>query len=1393
MRTFLAIFLILISGLSHATDVSGTISTPTVWTQALSPYIVTGNINVISTLRIESNVQVRFSANTGLTVGVGGQLLANGQQNARVVFTSVRDVVGGNPGAQPGDWNHLRIAQMSAYGEVSVLNYVHVRYGKGLEIVSSSPRIANSVFDNNQIAAIVMDRSSSPSGTGLSGSGNGVNGILVPAGEITSYVEWRLKGLPYVVNDGVLHVGAKPPPLTFAPEFYGISPNAAGQVQVNLADPAPSPTLISFSRDNAAALALPADVTIATGAYSAAVAIQALASGTANLTAASALGSAAIQITVAPRPTLRLDAVTVANARVVQGVVRLQSSSNTGGLTVSLSSADPAIATVPANVLIPSGITGANFPVTGVAVGTTSITASAPGFDPSTVAVTTRPLTMNLPQVITAPIGIRNARLIFSDPIPPGGTSFALASSDTGVFTVAATILAPAGAHEINLPLTGLAEGNASIQVTHPDYGSASSNVVVAKIQLSWAPLNASIPKGLSNSFELRLSQGAPVGGLSVALLSNDPATASVAVTSIAVAPSQLTAIARVRVTGVNEGSATITASAANTLNAELPVTVSEPAQFVFVPINYQVGVGLRAVNARLEVRSAGQNFVPEPPLTISLTSSDPAKLTVSPQIITGSSFASNFVMTGVAPSTTPVSITASAAGISSAGAMAVDVIAPTLEFVGLDGIRGINSPRDDFYLRWRVPQSSEPEQRPAVTQTIALAVTDAVPGNIVDGVFETASGGQLSGTVQITPSSAISPQRFVGVPTALGSYKISAVVPGVGTYLSANQEVAGLSLRFNRSSYVVGKGMAVVQVLTVERMNGGTPVATSTQLPVTVTSSDPSRVATFSVTIPAFASQAFITLSGVELTNNVAINANALNYTDAVPMIIRVVDPQLEFYSFPNVLTPVSPRKQFCFLFKVPESETVNQYPFLSANLALVNAVPSNIISGFYNAYSGGVPISAIQTSYPGQIFCPYLDAPSVVGSFAIEVSIPGNTHSPWLSPVQTVEANTIRFKDASISVSKGLRLNPIIETPEVPTISNEIALSCTAASLCQIPSTIEMPAFSNSQVMFPLLGLNLGVGQLNASSTPADLGNVSVPFSVVPLTAYFNDYGPGGSGKSPSGWALDFTSPGVANTQLTADLELIDVVPAGAATLYQSAVDIEEGNNSSSPDGYNGFNVDYLDFGTFKLRATIPGLGSWTSGDIATASINANICSFQVGVGLESSYLLRTSLSSPTPINIASSCTSPQVCSTTSPTVLLPGASEAAFLVQGLALGQSIVAINAPPFPVTTAEVNVVSPQVNIYGPGGVNVNADADFNVDLKNLSFGCYTAPTALSAITMSVVSSDPSKLMVPATLVIPAGASGVILRVRGLAPGAVNLTVNWPGLLFPETRTVQVVP
>jgi len=73
---FLAVLLLLLLSQTSAfaaTNVSGTISTNTTWTLAGSPYIVTASVHVNSSsgpvLTIEPGVTVKFSNNTGLTIG----------------------------------------------------------------------------------------------------------------------------------------------------------------------------------------------------------------------------------------------------------------------------------------------------------------------------------------------------------------------------------------------------------------------------------------------------------------------------------------------------------------------------------------------------------------------------------------------------------------------------------------------------------------------------------------------------------------------------------------------------------------------------------------------------------------------------------------------------------------------------------------------------------------------------------------------------------------------------------------------------------------------------------------------------------------------------------------------------------------------------------------------------------------------------------------------------------------------------------------------------------------------------------------------------------------------------------------------------------------------------
>lgn len=82
---------------------SGSLATNTTFRAAKSPYIISGNLTVLSnvTLTIEAGVEVQFDSDASLTVANGGQLLANGTAEAPVAFT--------RPSSQSPLWRNIVI------------------------------------------------------------------------------------------------------------------------------------------------------------------------------------------------------------------------------------------------------------------------------------------------------------------------------------------------------------------------------------------------------------------------------------------------------------------------------------------------------------------------------------------------------------------------------------------------------------------------------------------------------------------------------------------------------------------------------------------------------------------------------------------------------------------------------------------------------------------------------------------------------------------------------------------------------------------------------------------------------------------------------------------------------------------------------------------------------------------------------------------------------------------------------------------------------------------------------------------------------------------------------------------------------------------------------------
>lgn len=193
---------------AHAeTAVSGSIATDAHWTLSGSPYVVSGNVLVQSnaTLIIDAGVSVYMEAGASFDVQAGS-VRAIGTAAQPIKVLSIKSLRGGTPA--PGDYGTWRFGPGTA--PTARLEYLRIEHGRGLVVNGSAPVFNYLDIRNNQGPAISIDLSASPSGVGNQASGNDINGIDVPAGDIVGSVKWNLSGIAYVVRAGTLSVGRSP-------------------------------------------------------------------------------------------------------------------------------------------------------------------------------------------------------------------------------------------------------------------------------------------------------------------------------------------------------------------------------------------------------------------------------------------------------------------------------------------------------------------------------------------------------------------------------------------------------------------------------------------------------------------------------------------------------------------------------------------------------------------------------------------------------------------------------------------------------------------------------------------------------------------------------------------------------------------------------------------------------------------------------------------------------------------------------------------------------------------------------------------------------------------------------------------------------------------------------
>lgn len=474
---------------------------------------------------------------------------------------------------------------------------------------------------------------------------------------------------------------------------------------------------VSLSATDSTCVAVPATAVIAAGTVN--VSARLTYGGTATLpcttmitASGNGLAGDTMTVTVNPTPGITLNSMP---ARVGTGLQVSANgtlgSSQHSGVTITITSANPAVALVSANgssagaasaeIPVSAGTTSFSFYVHGVAEGATTITASAPGYNDSAAGgVTVVAPVIRLTSVPTsiaslapdnpfyAQIGISNSNGAFTSQnisMSAQPVTVTFTSSDPTVAqlantsTTAGSLTATIGLGGSNTPtslsnggvaLDPMKTGTTTITATAPGFTGTSGASVEVTVTGQSITLNsnpARVGAGLQTSATLSLG-ASQHGGITLRIAVADPAVARVAATSSAAGTEFIdvpvangTTSVTYYLQGVTAGSTTVTASSDQFTPASGTVEVLSPVlrlQSVSTsmtsfdannPFYAQIGISTNGTAITT------QNVSPvAEPVQITFSSSDPA---VAAIVTSGASGASRTIAINPGQSNTPTSV----------------------------------------------------------------------------------------------------------------------------------------------------------------------------------------------------------------------------------------------------------------------------------------------------------------------------------------------------------------------------------------------------------------------------------------------------------------------------------------------------------------------------------------------------------------------------------------------------------------------------------------------------------------------------------------------------------------------------------------------------------------
>jgi hypothetical protein len=343
-----------------------------------------------------------------------------------------------------------------------------------------------------------------------------------------------------------------------------ITPGSAWGLDLEINVPASESGIpIQLSNSNPDVVALPASVvTVQDGEWWASGSFEALTIGTATITATLGSTTLEVQVTVVDNGIWDLSGDSgIVPGETTDWTVSLARPAGPGGAVVSLQAAHEGIVDLPPTVEVGEGLTTATFQVTALGLGTTDIIASV-GDHSLSADIEVFRLGVSYLYLATdfAVVGSQNRMVVYlNGPAPAGGAVITLTSHQPGIVLANPTVTIPEGATSTNFDVFGVASGYGYIGAGF-DQSYEEVGIDVFPMQFSWSEVDRSeLTVGESAEISVYFSLQVPHAGLSMDVVSSDPAVIAVESQTVSLAP--LSGYRQIGVTAVGAGVATVTLS----------------------------------------------------------------------------------------------------------------------------------------------------------------------------------------------------------------------------------------------------------------------------------------------------------------------------------------------------------------------------------------------------------------------------------------------------------------------------------------------------------------------------------------------------------------------------------------------------------------------------------------------------------------------------------------------------------------------------------------------------------------------------------------------------------------------------------------------------------------